>query len=153
MFLFYFWDRETECEWGRGRERGRHRIWSRLQAPSHHHRAQHRAQTHVQRDHDLSQSRTLNGLSHPGAPHVTLVVKWEQELQTNNWLSSNLHLCSTSVTHIVNLGISINTLNYEALTSSILPWDHHLLPVHVCCIHFYSFCLLSKLQTLERLKT
>ena len=33
-------DRETECEWGRGRERGRHRIRSGLQALSCQHRAQ-----------------------------------------------------------------------------------------------------------------
>ena len=36
MFL-HFW--ETECEQRRGRERGRHRIRSRLQAPSCQHRA------------------------------------------------------------------------------------------------------------------
>ena len=38
--------RETEHEWGRVRERGRHRIRSRLQALSCQHRARRRAQTH-----------------------------------------------------------------------------------------------------------
>ena len=60
--------RETEQQQGRGRDRGRRRIRSRLQAPSCQHRARHGAQTHGLGDHDLSQSQTLNWLSHPGAP-------------------------------------------------------------------------------------
>ena len=59
--------RDTEHKLGRGRER-RHRIWSRLQAPSCQHRAWRRARTHKLWDRDLSQSRMLNRLSHPGAP-------------------------------------------------------------------------------------
>ena len=54
---------------GRSRERGRHRIWNRLQALSCQHRAQRRARTHGPRDHDLSWSRTFNRLSHPGTPN------------------------------------------------------------------------------------
>ena len=61
--------RETEHEWGKVRERGRHRIWNRLQALSCQHRAWRGARTHGPRDRDLSWSRTLNRLSHPGAPH------------------------------------------------------------------------------------
>ena len=53
---------------GRVRERGRHRIWNRLQALNCQHRALHGARTHELWDHDLSWSRTLNQLSHPGAP-------------------------------------------------------------------------------------
>ena len=60
--------RETEHERGRVRERGRHRIWNRLQALSCQHRARCGARTHGPRNHDLSQSRPLNQLSHPGAP-------------------------------------------------------------------------------------
>ena len=60
--------RETEHEWGRVRERGRHRIGNRLQALSCQHRAQRGAPTHEPGDRDLSQSRTLNRLSHPGIP-------------------------------------------------------------------------------------
>ena len=56
IFLFLtficFWDREHEQ--GRGRERGRHRIWSRLQALSCQHRAQGGDGTHEPQDHDLS---------------------------------------------------------------------------------------------------
>ena len=71
-FLFIF-DRKRERERdgtqaGGGRERGRHRIRSRLQALSCQHRARCRARTHELQDHDLSQSKTLNQLSHPGAP-------------------------------------------------------------------------------------
>ena len=67
MFIFER-QRETEREWGRGRERGRHRIQGRLQALSCQHRAQCGARTHELWDHDWSQSRTSNWLSHPGAP-------------------------------------------------------------------------------------
>ena len=60
---------------GGGSERGRHRIRSRLRAPSCLHRAQCRARTHKQWDHDLSQSRTLNRPSHPGAPGRVVFLK------------------------------------------------------------------------------
>ena len=49
------------------RER-RHRIWSKLQALSCQHGARCGAQTHDLWDHDLSQSWTLNWLSHPDTP-------------------------------------------------------------------------------------
>ena len=53
-----------------GTVRGRHRIWNRLQALSCQHRARRRARTHGLRDRDLSRSRPLNRLSHPGAPYL-----------------------------------------------------------------------------------
>ena len=53
---------------GGGREKGRHRIQSRLQALSCQHRARHGAPTHRPWDHDLSRSLRLTQLSHPGAP-------------------------------------------------------------------------------------
>ena len=76
IFLSFFFknvylflrERETECEWGKGRVRERHRIRSRLQALSCQHRAWGGARTHEWWDHDLSWNRTLNWLSHPGAP-------------------------------------------------------------------------------------
>ena len=82
LMLIYFWkkEREREREWekterelGRGRERQRHRIWSRLQALSCQHRAWH-GRTHELQDHDLSWSRSLNLLSHPGTPVVHFIV-------------------------------------------------------------------------------
>ena len=84
MFIYLFLrERETGHEWGRGRERGRHRILSRLQAPSCQHRAWGRAQTHGLWDHDLRRRWMLNQLSHPGAP-VLLFLKfifllWERQ--------------------------------------------------------------------------
>ena len=74
MFI-YLWETETEHKQGRVRERGIHRIWSRLQAPSCQHRAQRGARPHEPWDHDLSRSWTLNRLSHPGAPEIR-VFKW-----------------------------------------------------------------------------
>ena len=59
--------RETEHERGRVRERGRHRIWNRLQTLSCQHRARRGARTHGPWDRDLSRSRPLNRLSHPGS--------------------------------------------------------------------------------------
>ena len=59
---------ETELERRRARERGRHRIGSGPQAPSRRPRARRGARTHGPRDRDLSRSRPLNRLSHPGAP-------------------------------------------------------------------------------------
>ncbi|VFV30673.1 pregnancy-associated glycoprotein [Lynx pardinus] len=61
-------ERETEHKWGEGRERGRRRLRSRLQAPSCEHRARRGARTPQPRDHALSRSRTFNRLSPPGAP-------------------------------------------------------------------------------------
>ena len=51
-----------------GAERGRHRIQSRLQALNYQHSTWCGARTREPQDHDLSQSRTLNQMSHPGAP-------------------------------------------------------------------------------------
>ena len=62
VYLFIFFNvylflgqRETEHEWGRCRERGRHRIGNRLQALSHQPRAQHGARAHGPRDCDLAE--------------------------------------------------------------------------------------------------
>ena len=82
MFI-YFWERETEHEWGRRRERRKHRIWSRLQALSCQYRAQYGAQTYELGNHDLRWSQTLNQLSHRGAPIFTLLKMfihfWERQ--------------------------------------------------------------------------
>ena len=60
--------RETETEsirvQGRGRERGRQRIRSGFCADL------IWAQTHKPRNYDLSRSRTLSQLSHPGTPTI-----------------------------------------------------------------------------------
>ena len=59
--------RQREHKLGRGRDGGRHRIRSRLRAPSCQRRARCGARTHEPRDHDLSRSPKLNRLSHPSA--------------------------------------------------------------------------------------
>ena len=70
LFMYFERGRERACKQGRDTERGRHRSCSRLQAPSCQCRAQRGARTHGPRDRDLSRSRPLNRLSHPGAPKV-----------------------------------------------------------------------------------
>ena len=77
MFI-YFWERDSMNRGEAERERRRHRIWSRLQALSCQHRAQHGARTCELQHHDLSQSQTLHWLSHPGAP-ISSSIKWEIE--------------------------------------------------------------------------
>ena len=79
-------DRQTEHERQRDRKRRRHRIQSRPQATSCQHRAQQGTQTHSVRDHDLSGSRTLNPLSHPGSP--CLPSSYLQTCISNSVLSS-----------------------------------------------------------------
>ena len=86
LMFIYFW--ETECKRGRGREKGRPRIQSRLQALSRQHRARCGARTHGLWDHDLSRSRTLNRLSHPGAPSSYLFLYKECTI----WALNKLHI-------------------------------------------------------------
>uniref|UniRef100_A0ABI7YRJ0 Lipocalin/cytosolic fatty-acid binding domain-containing protein n=1 Tax=Felis catus TaxID=9685 RepID=A0ABI7YRJ0_FELCA len=69
--------RETEHERGRVRERGRHRIGNRLQAPSHQPRARRGARTHGPRDRDLAEVGRLTDCA-TQAPHITIVT-WEEE--------------------------------------------------------------------------
>ena len=69
-------ERETEHKQGKGRERGRHGIWSSCQ-----HRAWCGAQTHEPGDHNLSQSQTPNQLSHPGAPDYSSYIFYISSFQ------------------------------------------------------------------------
>ena len=62
---------------GGAQERGRRRIWSRLQALSCQHRAWSGARTREPWDHDLSWSQTLNRLSHPGTPESLFLILWD----------------------------------------------------------------------------
>ena len=66
--MFIYFERERARAGEGQRERGSHRIGSRLQALSCQHRARLGARTHELWDHDLSWSWTLTWLSHPGAP-------------------------------------------------------------------------------------
>ena len=62
--------RETEHERGRGRERGRHRIGSRLQALSHQPRARRGARTHGPRDRDLAEVGRLTDCATQAPPII-----------------------------------------------------------------------------------
>ena len=73
LFLFLinlFILRERKKASGEGVER----IPSRFQVPSCRHGARRGARTHGPRQPDLSRSRTLNRLSQPGVPEVSLVI-------------------------------------------------------------------------------
>ena len=71
----YFWERDRVWVGGRGKERGRHRIQSRLLAPGCQHRAWREPLTQELWDHDLSLSQRLTLLSHPAIP-LFFVFKW-----------------------------------------------------------------------------
>ena len=68
FFNVYFWERERQSASRGGAEREGETVWSKLQALSCQHRAQHGAWTHKLWDHELSGSQEPNRLSHPGAP-------------------------------------------------------------------------------------
>ena len=90
-YLFSF-ETEREIAWvGEGR-RGRHRIWSRFQALSCRHRAQHGAQTHRLQDHDphvmrAHPSHMLKQLSNPG-------LLWLSTLEIISPLTESMQLTS-----------------------------------------------------------
>ena len=93
FFLRFIFERDRDrMRVGWGRERGRHRIWSRLQALSCQYRAWRRAWPHELWDHDLSRSQTLNRLSHPGAPIFAKILNCvgqetkEPELLRTDWI-------------------------------------------------------------------
>ena len=72
---------------GKG-QRGRHRIWSRLQALSRQHKAWCGDRTHRlwdQWDHDLSRSQTLNRPSHPGSPQELASLMGATGLYCSPW--------------------------------------------------------------------
>ena len=70
FFLMFIFETERGRAWvGEGqRKRDTHRIQSRLQALSCQHTAGRGAWTRQLRDHDLSQNRMLDWVSHPGVP-------------------------------------------------------------------------------------
>ena len=68
VLIFIYLLRERERVNRGGTEREGDRIRSRLQARSCQHRARRGAWTHKLWDHDLSWSRMLSWLSHPGVP-------------------------------------------------------------------------------------
>ena len=114
---------ETECEWVRGREKGRHRIQSRLQAPSCQHRARRGARTHGLWDHDLSWSRTLNRLSHPGAPTVRFLTVYFMKSQ----------LSRETPWKFTNSSGETNALAWRTLLFAFYSWRKLLSQLRVSC--------------------
>ena len=141
MFI-YFWerDRETEHEWGRGRERGRHRIRSRLEALSCQHRAWHGARTHELWDHDLSRSQTLKQLSHPGAP-VFNYFRFHIQVRSCSIclpVSGLFHLALCPPQLFLSIQLLLLKIKWSLTLSSL---NHSLWNVRWIKIHlFWSYC-------------
>ena len=95
-----------------GGERERHRIGTRLQALNCQHRARRGARTHELWDDDLSQSRALNWLSHPGAPIIFL----------NAWLSMKSGLIKGCRVWNVSLRYTFVNLGCYKLLWINTPW-------------------------------
>ena len=81
FFLIFFFNvylflgqRETEHEWGRGRERGRHRIGNRLQALSCQPRAWRGARTHGPWDRDLAEVGRLTDCATQAPRYYTVLI-------------------------------------------------------------------------------
>ena len=136
--LIFERERETECQQGRGRERGRHGIRSRLQALSCQHRAQCGAQAHKPWDHDLSQSWTLNRLSHPRTPKYLLKANIGAPVWLN-WLSFQLLiLAQVMISQFMGLspvsGSVLRAQSLEPASDSVSPFLS--LPLtSSCCVY------------------
>ena len=116
--------RETEHEQRRGRERGRHRIWSRLQALSYQHRVRHGAQTPEPWDHDLSRSRSLNRLSHPGAPVKFFITNKHLCLELKKGGVFNRLKFNFNFLNIITLINSESIYLHAQLPEGTLVWPH-----------------------------
>ena len=75
FFKHLFFLTETEHKQGRERQRGRHRIWRRLQALRCQHRAQHGARTHEPWEHDLRPKSDTQPTEPPRHPWFHLNLK------------------------------------------------------------------------------
>ena len=79
-FFFFFFERErvhlSECEWGRGKERGRHRMPAKQTSGS-----ELSAQLRSWPEPKLA----LNPLSHPGTLHSTMVLHWSGKFSLCHW--------------------------------------------------------------------
>ena len=78
------------------RERGRHRIRSRLQEPSCQRRARRWVWTYRLWDHDLSWSRLLNRLSNLGTPKIFLMFIFETHTRMHTHTHTHTHTQHTS---------------------------------------------------------
>ena len=119
LTFIYFWERERQSMNGGGSERGRHRIQTRLQALSCQHIARRGARTHGLRDHDLSRSRPLNRLSHPGAPEHGISLRSSEYLKSIVMMVA--HLCAQTKTHRI---VDFKWANYTSIKLSFQKDQH-----------------------------
>ena len=106
MFIHLCRKREIQSVSGGGAEKEREtQKLKQLQAQSCQHRAQWGAQTHEPWDHDLSWSRMLNWLSHPGAPFVCFL--------NSTWVKSNgICLFLTDLFHLALYPLDLLKSNF-----------------------------------------
>ena len=128
MFV-YFWDRASRG----GAEREGDTIQSRLQALSNQHRAWRRAQTHKLWDHDVSQSRTLNQLSHSGTPKKLLF----KVVVPKNYISVN------SIWGLLFVHIHTNTCLAFLVFANVMDVKWYPIVVSVSFLTKYFECLFS----------
>ena len=146
MFIF---ETETERKWGRGRERGRPRIRSRLQAPSCLHRARRGARTHELWDHDLSWSRTLNLLSTQAPPRIVsyslkyhaLTKNADKWTGTKAWAPRIATLHSTDEYQLLPKVLIVAPQTGTNGTSKKVPFLFFLLPICSPGYQKQAFCL------------
>ena len=120
----YFWERQSMS--GEGTEREGDRIWSRLQASSCQHRAQHRAWTHEPWHHNLSRSRTLNRPGHPSASRCPYLKEkmfiylflrdTEREQGRNRERERRERIPSRLHTVCVDPNVGLKPMNHEIMT-------------------------------------
>ena len=139
--VYFSFGRQSQCTRGGGaeRERGTHRIWSRLQALSRQHKAWCRTWTHELRDHDLSWSWMLNRLSHRGGPYtksfiyvifslilitydrsfITIILKTASRSLSNSLSITELDTDSVNISSIRSLQLSRNWAEDWCLMSPV----------------------------------
>ena len=135
FFYFYFltfihlWETERDrTRVGKGQREGdTHTQRSRLKAPSCQHRAPHKAQTQELWDHDLSQSRILNWLSHPGTP-------WDSYFQFRSFSRVNVpSSLSFLKTYLWFIDLHIKHMKKESEFKNSIMVDK---PISKCVIPF-----------------
>ena len=131
LFFFvyvYLWERQSVSGEGAERERGRHRIWNKLQALSCQHRARCGPWTREQPDHDLGWSRMLNWLSHPGTA-VPLLISWGTLVlrggDDHHWMGKQSGLVTRVHAGALALPLSDNVTRAKLLRESGSPPGHH----------------------------
>ena len=142
MFI-YFCDRERQSMNGGGAEREGDTESDRLQALSHQPRAWCRARTHGPQDRDLSWSRTLNRLSHPGAPWGFLLRK--------DAVHVKCFFCIYWQDHLVLILSSVNVMYHVDWFANIEPALQSRNESHLIMVILFIYCWIRFASTLSRI--